>query len=188
MLEAYEARCSIHDLLMNSPNLPQEASSSMVQQQQQQQLSDGYKQLQDMSSSDYSIVYPAIQTTTAANEASKHRLLLSQQQGRSAGTDNSSTPAAAQQRSAHTTQQTVLSNVRGKVRHSPDGVVFVSSNKVTVGVDPQHGGALVYLSSSELPQALANMNLINIWDSGRLIQQSYYGCYDGTCWLHKPWR
>jgi hypothetical protein len=67
------------------------------------------------------------------------------------------------------------------------GMVSISNDRLKVGVDMQRGGAISWLSSPKMPGALADANLINTWDSGRLIQQSYYGCYDDTCWVDKPW-
>lgn len=67
-------------------------------------------------------------------------------------------------------------------------MVSISNDRLKVGVDMQRGGAISWLSSPQMPGALANANLVNTWDSGRLIQQSYYGCYDDTCWVDKPWR
>eukprot|EP00775_Hariotina_reticulata_P008538 gene8538-8720_t len=50
-----------------------------------------------------------------------------------------------------------------------------------------HGGSITHLSSPRLPQEWARKNLINTWDAGRLIQQSYYGCRDSSCWHTQPW-
>eukprot|EP00879_Flechtneria_rotunda_P021643 GHRR01022812.1.p1 GENE.GHRR01022812.1~~GHRR01022812.1.p1 ORF type:complete len:360 (+),score=95.99 GHRR01022812.1:1339-2418(+) len=60
--------------------------------------------------------------------------------------------------------------------------------RLRVGVDPTKGGAITHLSSPIMPKEWANVNLVNTWDSGRLIQQSYYGCEDSSCWYHRPWR
>lgn len=70
---------------------------------------------------------------------------------------------------------------------SEPGVVFLSNARLRVGIDTNRGGALTHLSSPVMPPEWANVNLINTWDSGRLVQQSYYGCYDGTCWVDRPW-
>lgn len=60
------------------------------------------------------------------------------------------------------------------------------TNKVgiKVGIDSGKGGALAYLSN---PKILNGDNLINAWDHGREIQQSYYGDSDGSSWAGKPW-
>ncbi|KAI8470613.1 MAG: hypothetical protein J3K34DRAFT_419758 [Monoraphidium minutum] len=39
-----------------------------------------------------------------------------------------------------------------------------------------------------MPAPFTNKNLINVWDCGRLMQQSYYGCDDASCWAARPWR
>eukprot|EP00879_Flechtneria_rotunda_P002025 GHRR01002203.1.p1 GENE.GHRR01002203.1~~GHRR01002203.1.p1 ORF type:complete len:408 (+),score=103.77 GHRR01002203.1:868-2091(+) len=71
---------------------------------------------------------------------------------------------------------------------APDGTIHLLNAKLRVGIDPARGGAIVHLSSPAMqPKELANTNLVNTWDRGRLIQQSYYGCYDGSCWNGKPW-
>jgi hypothetical protein len=67
------------------------------------------------------------------------------------------------------------------------GMLFLSNDRLKVGVDTQRGGAISWISSPKMPGEWANTNLVNTWDAGRLIQQSYYGCYDDTCWVDKPW-
>ena len=58
-----------------------------------------------------------------------------------------------------------------------------------VGIDSAHGGAISHLSMSRgLPHDLLNANLVNTFDAGRMLQQSWYGCTDGSCWLDRPWR
>ncbi|MGI9240746.1 MAG: hypothetical protein ACR2RV_08090, partial [Verrucomicrobiales bacterium] len=44
------------------------------------------------------------------------------------------------------------------------------------------GAGIGYLSRSE-----SKRNLLNHYDRGRLIQQSYYGDSDGSKWVDKPW-
>ena len=53
-----------------------------------------------------------------------------------------------------------------------------------IGIDEGKGGALAYFSD---PKILNGDNLINSWDHGREIQQSYYGDSDGSSWAGKPW-
>lgn len=45
----------------------------------------------------------------------------------------------------------------------------ITNGSVTVGVDPEKGGSITWLSWKGYPQ-----NVVNIADPGRLIQQSYY--------------
>lgn len=64
-------------------------------------------------------------------------------------------------------------------------VVKISNGSVTVGVDREKGGSITWLSWKRYPR-----NVVNIADSGRLIQQSYYAgaslnrMADGQ---HKAW-
>jgi hypothetical protein len=68
------------------------------------------------------------------------------------------------------------------------GLLFLNSSRLKVAVDTRRGGAISHLSSPLLPGPWTNTNMINTWDSGRLVQQSYYGCPDGSCWSERPWR
>lgn len=65
--------------------------------------------------------------------------------------------------------------------------MYLQNTRLRVGMDPRKGGSLTYLSSAVMPPEWSGVNLVNTWDSGRLIQQSYYGCEDGSCWSDKPW-
>lgn len=60
---------------------------------------------------------------------------------------------------------------------------FLSNGEVKIGVDLSSGGSIFWFS--ELP---ADRNLLNHFDRGRFIQQSYYGKPDGSLWVEKPWR
>ena len=60
---------------------------------------------------------------------------------------------------------------------------FIDNGKLKIGVDLGSGGSIFWLS--ELP---ADRNLLNHYDRGRFIQQSYYGKPDGSLWVKKPWR
>jgi hypothetical protein len=64
----------------------------------------------------------------------------------------------------------------------PDGR-FISNDRLRIGIDAGSGGAVFWLSS--LPDG---PNLLNHYDRGRLIQQSYYGKPDGSKWGDKDWR
>ncbi|MCW1923627.1 hypothetical protein OKA05_13765 [Luteolibacter arcticus] len=63
------------------------------------------------------------------------------------------------------------------------GEKFLSNGEVKIGVDLSSGGSVFWLS--ELP---GDRNLLNHFDRGRFIQQSYYGKPDGSKWVEKPWR
>ena len=60
---------------------------------------------------------------------------------------------------------------------------FLSNGEIKIGVDMGSGGSVFWFS--ELP---ADRNLLNHFDRGRFIQQSYYGAPDGSKWVEKPWR
>jgi hypothetical protein len=65
--------------------------------------------------------------------------------------------------------------------HKPDAR-FISNDRLRVGIDAGSGGAVFWLSLPGGP------NLLNHYDRGRLIQQSYYGKPDGSKWGEKDWR
>lgn len=60
---------------------------------------------------------------------------------------------------------------------------YLSNNELKIGLKMSSGGAIGWLS-----QAGAEENLINHFDHGRLLQQSYYGKKDDSNWAGKPWR
>jgi hypothetical protein len=62
----------------------------------------------------------------------------------------------------------------------PKGV-YMSDGNVVVGFDKERGGAVSWLSKKGVP------NVVNAWDCGRLIQQSFYGDQDGSTWNGRPW-
>jgi len=61
-------------------------------------------------------------------------------------------------------------------------VVYLQSKHIKVGLDEKKGGAICYLST-----ATSSENVINTWDCGRLIQQSYYGSPDNSKWNGNAW-
>ncbi len=61
-------------------------------------------------------------------------------------------------------------------------VVFIQNDHVKLGVNETQGGAICYLSR------VNGENVINTWDTGRLLQQSYYGNSDGSSWNGRPWK
>lgn len=61
--------------------------------------------------------------------------------------------------------------------------LIIENRALKVGVDPDKGGAICWLSRGASPD-----NLLNAFDCGRLIQQSYYGRDDGSDWAGCPWR
>lgn len=61
--------------------------------------------------------------------------------------------------------------------------LFLDNGHVRLGVNIDAGGCLGWFS----PSHSAN-NLLNAYDHGRYVQQSYYGDPDGSDWNGKPWR
>lgn len=61
--------------------------------------------------------------------------------------------------------------------------VYLENDHVRLGLLRSHGGAIGYLSEIK-----SQKNLLNAYDHGRLVQQSYYGDADGSLWSKKPWR
>jgi hypothetical protein len=69
--------------------------------------------------------------------------------------------------------------------------VFLDNGIMRVGFDLERGAALFYVAS-KADNDYKGVNLINDYDCGRMIQQSYYGREDGTIWPFpsgpKKWR
>ena len=61
--------------------------------------------------------------------------------------------------------------------------VYLTNEELRVGLLRSHGGAVAYLSESN-----SEFNVLNHYDHGRLVQQSYYGDEDGSKWVKNPWR
>jgi len=60
---------------------------------------------------------------------------------------------------------------------------FLENDHLKIGLLKSHGGAIGWISKGK-----GGKNLINHYDHGRLIQQSYYGDADGSKWGNKEWR
>jgi hypothetical protein len=61
--------------------------------------------------------------------------------------------------------------------------VYLDSGVLRLGVIRSSGGAIAFLAPSGSPR-----NLLNHYDRGRYVQQSYYGDSDGSFWGKRPWR
>jgi hypothetical protein len=61
--------------------------------------------------------------------------------------------------------------------------VYLKNADIRVGLLRSHGGAIAHLSTPT-----SDFNVLNHYDHGRLVQQSYYGDEDGSKWGNKPWR
>lgn len=62
-------------------------------------------------------------------------------------------------------------------------VLVIENRDLKIGVDETRGGAICWLSRGGSPD-----NLLNAFDCGRFVQQSYYGKDDGSNWNGQPWR
>ena len=69
------------------------------------------------------------------------------------------------------------------IHSDPQDYVWLANDKVRVGLKKSSGGAIFWVSPAD-----SNKSLINSYDRGRLIQQSWYGKPDGSLWNTKPWR
>ncbi|NBV20631.1 MAG: hypothetical protein EBS05_01350 [Proteobacteria bacterium] len=61
--------------------------------------------------------------------------------------------------------------------------LYLDNGQVRLGVDRAAGGSIGYFGESA-----TGRNLLNHYDKGRFIQQSYYGVKDGSDWNGNPWR
>lgn len=59
---------------------------------------------------------------------------------------------------------------------------FINNGQVQIGVDLNRGGGIFHFSERN-----TRRNLLNHYDEGRFIQQSYYGNPDGSYWDTRPW-
>lgn len=66
---------------------------------------------------------------------------------------------------------------------STNDFVFIDNGQLRLGVKKSSGAGIAYLALSTTGE-----NVINHWDRGRLVQQSYYGAKDGSMWDKQPWR
>jgi hypothetical protein len=62
------------------------------------------------------------------------------------------------------------------------------SDRYKIGVDARHGGGICHLSLRTPQNSFRGANLLNAYDSGRFVQQSFYGDEDGSSWNGRPWR
>jgi hypothetical protein len=61
---------------------------------------------------------------------------------------------------------------------------FIDNGVIRFGIDRSAGGSIFHFG----PSGEGSPNLLNHFDKGRFIQQSYYGRMDGSEWAGKPWR
>lgn len=66
---------------------------------------------------------------------------------------------------------------------APSNVAYLNNGKIQIGIDLDRGGAIFHFSEAGLKK-----NLLNHYDEGRFIQQSFYGDLDGSVWNGTPWK
>jgi hypothetical protein len=66
---------------------------------------------------------------------------------------------------------------------TPEEWVYIDNGKIRLGVNKSGGAAVGWLSESG-----RDSNVLNRYDLGRYVQQSWYGAEDGSNWNGKPWR
>ena len=59
---------------------------------------------------------------------------------------------------------------------------YLDNGTIRIGVDKSRGACIGYFAQSK-----TRRNLLNNYDEGRFIQQSYYGRPDGSRWSGRPW-
>jgi hypothetical protein len=77
----------------------------------------------------------------------------------------------------------VSSATAAPAERSTNDFVFIDNGELRLGVKKSSGAGIAYLALSATGE-----NVINHWDRGRLVQQSYYGAADGSFWNKQPWR
>ncbi|MDB6138408.1 MAG: hypothetical protein JWO94_1480 [Verrucomicrobiaceae bacterium] len=60
---------------------------------------------------------------------------------------------------------------------------YLDNGQIRLGVNMDAGGSIGWFSHSHGAE-----NVLNAFDHGRYVQQSYYGDLDGSDWNGKPWR
>ena len=64
-----------------------------------------------------------------------------------------------------------------------ENATYITNGTIQIGVDLDRGGAIFHFST-----AADKRNLLNHYDEGRFVQQSYYGDEDGSKWNGNAWR
>jgi hypothetical protein len=65
----------------------------------------------------------------------------------------------------------------------PEAWTYLDNGQVRLGVDMTRGACIGWFSESG-----SSDNVLNAYDAGRYVQQSYYGDTDSSDWNGKPWR
>ena len=69
-----------------------------------------------------------------------------------------------------------------KTNKASEQWVYIDNGIIRIGVDKSRGACIGFFGESK-----TGRNLLNHFDEGRFIQQSYYGTKDGSNWNGKPW-
>ena len=75
-----------------------------------------------------------------------------------------------------------LAVVCGCSASSEEDWTYLDNGTVRIGVDRSRGACIGFFGESKTKR-----NLLNHYDEGRFVQQSYYGQADGSSWNGKPW-
>uniref|UniRef100_A0A383VES4 Uncharacterized protein n=1 Tax=Tetradesmus obliquus TaxID=3088 RepID=A0A383VES4_TETOB len=134
--------------------------------------------LQDMLAADNALLGSASSSGVFCMQQPLHQQQVGEQQGIDS---NLQQPPS---RTTGTNTTAVYNGPRSQVNRT---LTFLNSSRIAAGVDVARAGTLSWVSSPCLPPPYTNENLVSDWDQGRLIQQSYYGCPDGSCWVGHPW-
>ncbi len=69
------------------------------------------------------------------------------------------------------------------------GITYMGNDVLQIGMDMDSGGSIVHISchGAIANPAYKDRNLLNTFDKGRMLQQSYYGTEDGSTWMGRPW-
>ena len=63
-----------------------------------------------------------------------------------------------------------------------ENATYITNGKIQIGVDLERGGAVFHFS-----EATNKRNMLNHYDEGRFVQQSFYGDSDGSKWNGNSW-
>ena len=82
----------------------------------------------------------------------------------------------------------ILSTACARSEAAPDETTpadwaYLDNGQLRIGVDKTSGACIGYLSAGDSKQ-----NILNHFDRGRFVQQSYYGDADGSLWAKQDWR
>lgn len=67
--------------------------------------------------------------------------------------------------------------------HAQESWLYLDNGHIRLGVNLSAGACIGWFSHSH-----SSENVLNAYDVGRYLQQSYYGDEDGSDWNGKPWR